>query len=41
MEEPQEVAWIYFDPSMNDFSHSTHMPVAMQKRIEADQKPAW
>ena len=28
---PEEVAWIYFDPSINDFSHSNQMPVAFQK----------
>ena len=30
-ENPEEVAWIYFDPSMNDFSHSNQMPVALEK----------
>lgn len=29
---PEEVAWIYFDPSMNDFSHTDQMPVAFQDR---------
>ena len=29
---PEEVAWIYFDPSMNDFSHTNQMPVAFQDR---------
>lgn len=29
---PEEVAWIYFDPSKNDFDHSNQMPVAMQER---------
>lgn len=27
-EKPEEVAWIYFDPSKNDFEHTTQMPVA-------------
>ena len=30
-ENPEEVAWIYFDSSMNDFSHSNQMPVALQE----------
>ena len=29
---PEEVAWIYFDPSQNDFSHSNQMPMAFQDR---------
>ncbi len=29
---PEEVAWIYFDPSKNDFNHSEQMPVAFQGR---------
>lgn len=29
---PEEVAWIYFDPSMNDFAHTNQMPVAFQNR---------
>jgi hypothetical protein len=29
---PEEVAWIYFDPSKNDFSHTNQMPVAFQQR---------
>jgi len=29
---PEEVAWIYFDPSKNDFDHSNQMPVAFQER---------
>ena len=31
-ENPEEVAWIYFDPQMNDFSHSNQMPVAFEGR---------
>lgn len=31
-ENPEEVAWIYFDPSKNDFEHSNQMPVAFQNR---------
>lgn len=31
-ENPEEVAWIYFDPSKNDFDHSSEMPVALQNR---------
>ena len=27
---PEEVAWIYFDPSKNDFDHTNQMPVAFQ-----------
>lgn len=30
-EKPKEVAWIYFDPSKNDFSHSEQMPMALDK----------
>ncbi|MCF8463255.1 MAG: hypothetical protein K9G41_00325 [Flavobacteriales bacterium] len=28
----EEVAWIYFDPSLNDFSHTNQMPVAWQNK---------
>ncbi len=31
MNDPKEVAWIYFDPSKNDFSHSDQMPMALDK----------
>jgi hypothetical protein len=31
-ETPEEVAWIYFDPSKNDFEHSNQMPVAFEGR---------
>ncbi len=31
-DSPEEVAWIYFDPSMNDFSHTNQMPMALQDR---------
>jgi hypothetical protein len=31
MDNPKEVAWIYFDPSKNDFSHSEQMPMAFDK----------
>lgn len=31
-ESPQEVAWIYFDPSANDFEQSTQMPMAWQHK---------
>lgn len=31
-ENPEEVAWIFFDPSKNDFDHSNQMPVAFQER---------
>lgn len=31
MDNPKEVAWIYFDPSKNDFSHTDHMPMAFDK----------
>jgi hypothetical protein len=27
-----EMAWIYFDPSLNDFSHTNQIPVAFQNR---------
>ncbi len=30
VENPEEVAWIYFDPSKNDFDFSNEMPVAFQ-----------
>lgn len=29
--DPKEVAWIYFDPSKNEFSHSDQMPMAFEK----------
>ena len=29
---PEEVAWIYFDPSKNDFDHSSQMPMALQEK---------
>jgi hypothetical protein len=29
-ENPEDVAWIYFDPSKNDFDFSNEMPVAFQ-----------
>lgn len=32
MENPEEVAWIYFDPEKNDFSHTDQMPIALQKK---------
>lgn len=32
LENPEEVAWIYFDPSKNDFDFSNQMPVAYQGR---------
>jgi hypothetical protein len=32
MESPEEVAWIYFDPSKNDFDHTNQMPVAFEGR---------
>jgi hypothetical protein len=32
VDNPEEVAWIYFDPSMNDFSHTNQMPMALQDR---------
>ncbi|MCF8459154.1 MAG: hypothetical protein K9G46_00380 [Flavobacteriales bacterium] len=32
MENGEEVAWIYFDPSLNDFSHTNQMPVAWQNK---------
>lgn len=31
-EEAENVAWIYFDPSKNDFNLSNQMPVAWQER---------
>lgn len=31
MDQPQEVAWIYFDPSKNDFSHTDQMPMAFDR----------
>lgn len=31
-ENPEQVAWIYFDPSLNDFSHTNQMPVAWQNK---------
>ncbi len=31
-ENPEEVAWIYFDSEKNDFAHTNQMPVAFQKR---------
>ncbi len=31
LSDPKEVAWIYFDPSKNDFSHSDQMPMALDK----------
>lgn len=30
VENPEEVAWIYFDPSKNDFDYSNEMPVAFE-----------
>lgn len=30
MDNPEEAAWIYFDPSVNDFAKSPQMPVAYQ-----------
>lgn len=30
-ENPEEVAWIYFDPSVNDFAKSPQMPMAYQE----------
>lgn len=30
MASPEEVAWIYFDPSKNDFDHTDQMPVAFE-----------
>ena len=32
VDNPEEVAWIYFDASVNDFSHTNQMPVAFQDR---------
>ena len=32
VENPEEVAWIYFDSSVDDFSHTNQMPVAFQDR---------
>jgi hypothetical protein len=32
MENGEEVAWIYFDSSLNDFSHTNQMPVAWQNK---------
>ncbi|MGB1318093.1 MAG: hypothetical protein ACPG5W_07790 [Flavobacteriales bacterium] len=32
VENPEEVAWIYFDPSVNDFAHTNQIPVAFQDR---------
>lgn len=32
MENPEEVAWIYFDPSVSDFSHTNQMPMAFEGR---------
>lgn len=29
---PEEVAWIYFDPSKNDFEHTYQMPMAFEGR---------
>ena len=29
---PEEVAWIYFDPSKNDFEHTNQMPMAYRDR---------
>jgi hypothetical protein len=26
------VAWIYFDPSMNNFAHTNQMPMALQDK---------
>lgn len=31
MENPEEAAWIYFDPSLNDFARSPQMPVAYKE----------
>lgn len=31
LENPEEAAWIYFDPSLNDFARSPQMPVAYQE----------
>jgi hypothetical protein len=31
-ESPEEIAWIYFDASTNNFSHNNQMPVAFQDR---------
>ena len=32
MDSPEEVAWIFFDPSLNDFSHTNQMPMALQDK---------
>lgn len=32
MNNPEEVAWIYFDPSVSDFSHTNQMPMAFEGR---------
>ncbi len=32
LENPEEVAWIYFDPSKNNFDYSMQEPVAMQEK---------
>lgn len=32
IENPEEVAWIYFDPSKNDFDYSLQLPVALQEK---------
>jgi hypothetical protein len=32
VETPEEVAWIYFDPSMNNFAHTNQMPMALQDK---------
>jgi hypothetical protein len=32
IETPEEVAWIYFDPSMNNFAHTNQMPMALQDK---------
>ena len=32
VENPEQVAWIYFDPSKDDFDYSNEMPVAFEGR---------
>ncbi len=32
LDNPEEVAWIYFDPSKDDFDYSFEMPVAFEGR---------
>lgn len=31
-DEPQDVAWIFFDPAVDDFTHTVQMPVAFENR---------